>query len=90
MIKIAAGFIFTLFITSTVFAQALPAYSGMQSSISGIVGSVAARKGFAANDPRIYSTLNGIGSTATAIASIAAPALLASSGMPAWATLLAM
>ena len=88
MIKITAAFIFTLFITSTVFAQALPAYSGMQSSISGIVGSVAVRKGFAANDPRIYSTLNGIGSTATAIASIAAPALLASSGMPAWATLL--
>jgi hypothetical protein len=88
MLKILIAITTSFLVNSAALAQALPAYSGIQSSLSGVVGNVAAKRGFAANDPRIYSTLNGIGSAATSIAQVAGPALLASSGLPVWATLL--
>ena len=88
MLKILIAITTAFLVNSMASAKALPAYSGMQSSLSGVVGNVAAKRGFAANDPRIYSTLNGIGSAATSIAQVAGPALLASSGLPVWATLL--
>lgn len=66
------------------FAQANPA--SMQSAVSALVASKAGQRGFAANDPRMASTMQGIGSTVAGSAAAAAVVTVAGVTAPAWIT----
>lgn len=66
------------------FAQANPA--SMQSAVSALVVSKAGQRGFAANDPRMASTMQGIGSTVLGAAASAAVVTAAGVTAPAWIT----
>ncbi|GAB3370363.1 hypothetical protein [Massilia agri] len=67
-----------------VYAQAKPA--SMQAAVSALVVSKAGQRGFAANDPRIASTMQGIGSTVAGGAAAAAVVTAAGVTAPAWVT----
>lgn len=66
------------------FAQVQP--SSMQSAVSALVVSKAGQRGFAANDPRIGMTMQGIGSTVAGSAAAAAVVTAAGVTAPAWIT----
>lgn len=65
-------------------AQAVP--SRMQSAISSLIQSKGLKRGFAANDPRIGSTLQSAGSTVAGAAVSAAVVTAAGVTAPAWIT----
>lgn len=62
--------------------------SKMQAVTGGVIVQVAAQRGFAANDPRMYGTLYAIGkATASTAATVATGALVAGTS-PAWGSIL--
>ncbi|MCS0582043.1 hypothetical protein NX784_10615 [Massilia pinisoli] len=65
-------------------AQALP--SRMQTALSSLIQSKAIKRGFAANDPRIGSTLQAAGSGIVGYAAAAAVVTAAGVTAPAWVT----
>ena len=80
-----------------VYAQATSTsqlgYWNMQHAMSGITREALAKRGFAGNDPRTYSTLQGMSNTAAALAGGTAAATvgaitLAGITAPAWGTIL--
>jgi len=77
-----------MLIPGIVHAQAA-AVSNMQRSVAGLIEQNLARRGFAANDPRWVSTLQGSGSSIAGAALGAAAVTAAGVTAPAWATVAA-
>ena len=72
-----------------------PAYWNMNSAISGITQQALQNRGYVANDPRTYATLQGMSSTASSVAgsvaaTVAGAALVTAAGItaPAWGSIL--
>src|SRR5450830_1706211 len=65
-----------------------PAYANMQRAMGGIISNNLQSRGFSASDPRIYSTLYGVGQAATVAAAGAGVGLLAAGSLPVWGTAL--
>lgn len=77
------------FSVSSVFAAAIPAYSGrMNDAVAAVVAKKAQQRGFAANDPRFGATMAGLGSAATTVAVGVGTAVAAGTAV-AWLPLLA-
>lgn len=65
---VVIGLVLSMLSPSSAFAAAVPAYSGkMNNAIGGIVQQKVGKWGFAANDPRIPATINGIGAGVTTL-----------------------
>jgi hypothetical protein len=67
-----------------------PAYANMQRAVGGIIQQSTQSMGYVPNDPRTYSTLRAVGSTAAGAAAAAGTGILVSATAPAWATILAV
>jgi hypothetical protein len=92
MRRYLTAFFLSFFIVQSVSAQVLsdPAYANMQRTMAGITQNVAKARGFSISDPRVYSTLYGMGTAATAAAATAGAGLLVAGTSPAWGTVLAI
>jgi hypothetical protein len=71
-------------------AIADPAYWNMQRAMGGIIQQSAQARGYSTTDPRTYSTLYGIGKTATSTLAGVGAGVLVVGTAPGWATLLAV
>ena len=67
-----------------------PAYANMQRAMGGIMNEAAAARGFSLSDPRVYNTMYGMGTAATAAVATAGAGLLIGGTAPAWGTVLAV
>jgi hypothetical protein len=66
-----------------------PAYANMQRAVGGIIQQTAQSRGYSTTDPRTYSTLYGVGQTATSAAVGVGAGLLIAGTSPAWGSVLA-
>jgi hypothetical protein len=90
---IVLGFVvyFITLLPSIAKAQTVadPAYANMQRAVGGIIQQSTQSMGYVPSDPRTYSTLRAVGSTAAGAAAAAGTGILVSATAPAWATILA-
>lgn len=89
MKKLVVSFLVFLTFFQSVFAQSLPV-SNMQNAVSGVIQQKMLSRGFASNDPRWVSTLQGAGASIVGAAGAAALVTAAGVTAPAWVTAGAM
>ncbi len=91
LFRIILSFSVLFFSCNQAMAQATSesAYANMQRAVGGIVQSATASRGYVANDPRTYATLQSMGTAAVSTASGAGTAFLFAGSLPAWGTVLA-